>query len=52
MAERIQTPVDLLAHLSLSTGAGLNISEILMPDWNVRAQITQTPTVWAIGITQ
>jgi hypothetical protein len=52
IAERIQTPVDLLAHLSLSAGAGQDLSEILMPDWNVSAQITQTPAIWTFGITK
>jgi hypothetical protein len=43
--------VDLLAHLSLSAGASQDFSEILMPDRNVSAQVTQTCAVWAFGIT-
>jgi hypothetical protein len=51
IAERIQTPVHLLADLSLAAGTGLELTKVRMPDWNLSAQIAQTLAVGAIGIT-
>jgi hypothetical protein len=42
----------LLTYLSLSTSAGLDFPEIWVSDWNVCPQISQTPAVWAFGITK
>jgi hypothetical protein len=50
VAEGKQAAVYLLADLGTAADAGLDLAEVRMPEWQIQAQVSQTPTMGAIGV--